>query len=458
MDHSVSIEYARCRGCTTCMKTCPTQAIRVRRGKATILDERCIDCGACIRSCPHKAIKAISDPLACLEEFQYTVALPDPALYSQFQNMDNIDRILDGLTRIGFDAVFETAKGACLLTDYARSHTEELKDVTRPIISSACPAVLRLIQIRFPELIGHIAATISPVELSAILARQKAVEETGLLPEQIGVFAIVPCSAQVTAAHNPDDLQAPVLDGAFSIQDLYLKLLGPMKNIAEPRSLSTAGKAGVRWAFCGGEASVRGAGERFLAVDGMDGVIQVLEAIEDDRITDVDFVELTACTKGCVGGCLTVENPFVAAMRLRHLMDDLPESTSSFDAEIGDPALIQPDKALEFSPALLLDEDRRAAMEKMAAIHDLERQLPGLLCGSCGAPSCHAFAEDVVLGRADRSDCIFQVRARMQEIAGGGDPDDYLPTPFRKRRATDKAVHVARGTNLRSNGPKYPPA
>lgn len=458
MEHSVSIEYARCRGCTTCMKTCPTQAIRVRRGKATILDERCIDCGACIRSCPHKAIKAVSDPLTCLEEFQYTVALPDPALYSQFQNMDNIDRILDALTGLGFDAVYETAKGASLLTDYARSHPEALRDVPRPIISSACPAVLRLIQIRFPQLIGHIAATISPVELSAILARQKAVEETGLLPEQIGVFAIVPCSAQVTEAHSPGDLQAPVLDGAFSIQDLYLKLLGPMKRIDAPRPLSTAGRAGVRWAFCGGEASVRGSGERFLAVDGMDSVIQVLEAIEDDRITDVDFVELSACTKGCVGGCLTVENPFVAAMRLRHLIDGLPASTGSFDDEVGDPALIQPDKPLEFSPVLLLDEDRRAAMEKMAAIHDLERQLPGLLCGSCGAPSCHAFAEDVVLGRADRSDCIFQVRARMQEITRDGDPDDYLPTPFRKRRTSDKAVHVARGTNLRSNGPKYPPA
>ena len=133
MEHSVSIEYARCRGCTTCMKTCPTQAIRVRRGKATILDERCIDCGACIRSCPHKAIKAVSDPLTCLEEFQYTVALPDPALYSQFQNMDNIDRILDALTGLGFDAVYETAKGASLLTDYARSHPEALRDVPRPI-------------------------------------------------------------------------------------------------------------------------------------------------------------------------------------------------------------------------------------------------------------------------------------------------------------------------------------
>ena len=140
----------------------------------------------------------------------------------------------------------------------------------------------------------------------------------------------------------------------------------------------------------------RGSGERFLAVDGMDSVIRVLEAVEDNRIPDVDFVELCACTQGCVGGCLTVEDPFVATMRIRHLMRDLPDIRSDFDAEVADPTLIQADKELEFAPVFLLDEDRTAAMEKMAAIHELERQLPGLLCGSCGAPSCHAFAEDVV--------------------------------------------------------------
>ena len=34
-----------------------------------------------------------------------------------------------------------------------------------------------------------------------------------------------------------------------------------------------------------------------------------------------------------------MENPFVAAMRLRHLIDGLPASTSSFDDAVGDPAL-----------------------------------------------------------------------------------------------------------------------
>lgn len=434
MEHSVTIEYARCRGCTTCMKSCPTEAIRVRRGKATILKERCIDCGECIRSCPHKAIRATSDPLSRLGDFQYTVALPDPVLYGQFQNLGCIDFVLEGLTRLGFHAVYETAKGAGLLSDYARRYHADREKLPRPVISSACPAVLRLIRIRFPQLLDHITSTITPVELAAILARQKAVMETGLAPGEIGVFSIVPCSAQVTAAHTPDDLQQPVLDGAFSIRDLYLRLLPPMKQIGVPRALSQAGKAGVRWAFCGGEANARGDSERFLAVDGMDSVIRVLEAIEDNRVPDVDFVELSACTNGCVGGCLTVEDPFVSTMRLRQLIQALPNSSSDFNAEVGDPGLIQADKELEFAPVFLLDTDRTAAMEKMAAIHELEQNLPGLLCGSCGAPSCRAFAEDVVLGRADRSDCIFQVRARMKAMAGTEDPDDYLPTPFRRRK------------------------
>ena len=433
MRHSVTIEYARCRGCTTCMKICPTQAIRVRRGKATILTERCVDCGECIRSCPHKAIKARSDPFSCLEEFQYTVALPDPSLYGQFQHLDEVGRVLEGLLALGFDAVYEVAQGSGLLSDYARKHPEKAGEKKLPVISSACPAALRLIRIRFPQLLEHITPTITPVELSAIMARKRAVEETGLLPEQIGVFSIVPCSAQVTAAHSPDDLQQPVLDGAFSIRDLYLRLLSPMQKIRQPKVRPQAGKAGVRWAFCGGEASARGTSERFLAVDGMQSVIRILEAIEDDRVPDVDFVELCACTQGCVGGCLTVEDPFVATMRLRHLIRELPDAPCNYDAEVGDPELIQADKELEFAPVYLLDTDRTAAMEKMAAIHDLERQLPGLLCGSCGAPSCHAFAEDVVMGRAQREDCIFQVRAKMRAMTGPEDSDEYLPAPFRSK-------------------------
>ena len=52
--HSVTLDESKCVGCTNCIKRCPTEAIRVRSGKAVIMSERCIDCGECIRICPHR--------------------------------------------------------------------------------------------------------------------------------------------------------------------------------------------------------------------------------------------------------------------------------------------------------------------------------------------------------------------------------------------------------------------
>ena len=70
--------------------------------------------------------------------------------------------------------------------------------------------------------------------------------------------------------------------------------------------------------------------ERCVAVDGIENVIRMLEEIEDDRLPETDFLELSACTQGCVGGCFTVENPYAARMRLKGLMKGLPVSRNRF--------------------------------------------------------------------------------------------------------------------------------
>lgn len=435
MKHSVIMDYKRCRGCTTCIKSCPTEAIRVRRGKATILNDRCIECGSCIQACPHKAIESVCDDLAALKKFQYCVALPSPTLYGQFQNMDDIDMILNGLLSIGFHQTYEVAKAAEMLSDYARQCISGNVERTMPQITSACPTVIRLICMRFPKLIPNITPVITPIELAAILARREAAEQTGLSPDQIGVFSIVPCPAQVTACYDSVGLQQTVLDGSFSIRDIYLKLLTPMKklNPAALQPLSTAGIVGVGWAYCGGESTAR-LSECYVAVDGMYNVIRMLEEIEDGRIPEADFIELAACTQGCVGGCLNVENPFAAHMRIKKLMKGLPVSRNRFKFQGVERDIIKIDKELHYIPAFLLDEDRRAAMDKLARIEELSEALPGLHCGSCGAPSCHAFAEDVVLGRAAEDDCIFKLREKTEFMAGSGDADELIPPPFRQRK------------------------
>ena len=434
MRHSVALTMKKCRGCTTCIKSCPTEAIRVRSGKATILPNRCIDCGTCIQVCPHQAVRSQrDDPREALKRFRYTIAVPDPALYAQFHNLDDVDIILNGLLAMGFDDVFESASAAELIAD-ALDHREEMGAAQKPELSPACPAVVRLICIRFPELLGHLAPVITPVELAAILARRKA-EEAGIPPGDIGVFSIVPCSSQVTSASAPGGLKQRVVDGALAIRDVYLELLEPMRQLdMENLPPIAGGPVGVSWAFAGGEALSR-RDKRYIAVDGIVNVIRMLEEIEDGRMPDADFIELRACTKGCLGGCLNVENPFTAKMRLKDLMGNLPPSVRRPELRSEVTAILNSTEKPEFLPTFQLDPDRRKAMTKLMAIQDLEEQLPGLRCGSCGAPSCRAFAEDVIMGRASVEDCIFKVRERMQHMAGNTDADEYLPAPFRQRRS-----------------------
>ena len=200
--HSVTLDRDRCRGCINCIKRCPTEAIRVRNSKAKIIKERCIDCGECIRVCPHFAKKVVTDDFHMIEDYEYRVAMPAPTLYGQFKGVTDVNIVLTGLLEIGFDKVYEVAKAAELVTLATREYMDKNKTV-RPLINSACPAVVRLIKVRFPSLIDNILPILAPVELAAILARHEAVKETGLPPEKIGIFFITPCAAKVTNIKNP---------------------------------------------------------------------------------------------------------------------------------------------------------------------------------------------------------------------------------------------------------------
>ncbi|MBQ8669927.1 MAG: 4Fe-4S binding protein, partial [Oscillospiraceae bacterium] len=118
--HSVSLDKDACKGCTHCVKRCPTEAIRVRDGKARIIKERCIDCGECIRVCPYHAKKVISDPLSAMDKFRYKIALPAPALYGQFNNLEDPDILLTALKKLGFDMVYEVSQAAELVSSVTR--------------------------------------------------------------------------------------------------------------------------------------------------------------------------------------------------------------------------------------------------------------------------------------------------------------------------------------------------
>ena len=415
--HSVTLDEGKCVGCTNCIKRCPTEAIRVRNGKAVITSERCIDCGECIRICPHHAKRAKHDHLSMLENFTYNIALPAPSLYGQFNNLDDQDYVLTGLKKLGFDDVVEVA-GAAELVSEATRRLMDAGALKRPVISSACPAIVRLVRVRVPDLCGHVLPLLSPMETAATIAKQRAKEKTGLPEEKIGCFFITPCPAKVTDIRMPIGIERSKVDGAIAISEIFPQLSNRMDKLSpeavEP--LSSSGILGVSWASSGGESSAL-LKEKYLAADGIENVIRVLEEIEDERIGELDFIELNACSGGCVGGVLCVENPYVAIARLQRLRRYLPVSQSHLEQNAPVPREMNWSGELEFSNVLTLSDDIGRAMQMMVEIDGVEQSLPGLDCGACGAPTCRAFAEDVVRGNCRKEDCIFILRKEIQRFA-----------------------------------------
>lgn len=410
--HSVTLDSDKCQGCTNCIKRCPTEAIRVRHGKAKIIKERCIDCGECIRVCPYHAKLAITDCFDDLKRFSYNVVLPAPSLYGQFRFTDDINKVLTALLQIGFDDVFEVARGAELSNEITRRLLAEGR-LKKPAISSACPAVVRLIRERFPNLIGNVIPVLSPMELSAIRAREEAREKTGLPDEKIGVFFITPCPAKVTSVKAPLAIEKSAVSGVISVKDAFVRLLPLVKHMEHPQSLSKVGSGGIAWARNGGESEGIHT-TRYIAVDGIHHVIDILEELEDNRLDDVDFIELSACDGGCVGGPLHVTNSFVASTRIKNMQQSKPQGGCPFELE--EPRMFWT-KTVEANSVMRLDENLAAAMRKMEQIEQLYEQMPKLDCGSCGAPSCRALAEDIVRGFASENDCIIKMRERIRELA-----------------------------------------
>ncbi len=433
--HSVILDENECKGCTVCVTTCPTEAIRVRSGKACILDERCIDCGECIRRCPNHAKKARSLDTSLLgipgtgSDFEYVIALPAPSLYGQFPSRYSIGDIHSALLSLGFDAVFPVASA----TPFIARETRELlgkkegTEPNRPLISSSCPTIIKFIQIRFPTLLGHIAPVIAPMELAGRLARKEA-KKTG---KRIGVFFISPCAGKITESSSPIGNEKSTIDGVFSMKDIYLPMLCALSKMESEGKSVEIGAEEIAWGHAGGEAeaTVSLSGHTYLAVDGMDQCRKILETVEDGKLGMIDFLELMACTGGCVGGPLSPTNPALARFTITQrkkgfahssapLTEAHPEKPSG--AKCADRLRT---KEFPARPALLLDSDFQKALRMMATMEEIYEGLPGLDCGCCGAPNCHALAEDIVRGNANRTDCVIILKEQYRALLESGKTD-----------------------------------
>ena len=419
--HSVRIIEDVCIGCPACAKACPTEAIRLRRRKAVILENRCVDCGMCIRVCPVSAAVATTDPLSDIRKYKHRIALVGPEIYSQFGDDAHPEWILQAILMLGFDEVRDVALACEELIVAIRQYLAAPHK--KPVISFSCPAVARLVRARFPNLLEHVLPLRSAMGAAARRLRETRAAELGLPKEEMGLFYITPCPARMSRVRRPLTDRAVYYDGAISLADIYRDILAGLRRIREsgtphPPQFRATG-FGVSWGASGGEAKSL-LMDDCLYVDGIPGVLTIFDSIERGELSKLNYLEVMACSGGCAGGPLMVENVFLARNKIQKL-------ARLFSArEVGFvPGTIQRRQMegyynleTDLHPHLIdpLDADPMKAIQKLKARQKILETLPGIDCGVCGAPNCRTLAEDVVLGRAEKTDCIFVLFDQANEM------------------------------------------
>ena len=414
--HAHKVNLEKCRGHTACMRHCPTQAIRVRGGKAVISEELCVDCGTCISICPEGAIEPIIDPMTEISHFRYKVVVPSPVLYSQFEPSIHPYVIHLALKKLGFDQVVDVGNSSASL---AKALVKYMKNYQgrRPLISSHCPAMLRLIQVKYPDLVELIVPLDVPREVTAREIRKNLHAKLGLRDEDIGITYIAPCPAKTVSITQPAEKAKSWFDGVFSLKDVYSVLLPhtvALKEKFDQKQVPKDFTFSPGWASLGGMIRTVQM-ENWLAVSGLDHVTKILDDIENSRLRNIDFVEALACMLGCIGGKFNVESPYVARtnsikQRVRYenpiVVDDQEVEQKLKDGYyfIENPILPRPTK--------YFDTDLETSIKRMKEKERVYQKLRQIDCGSCGAPTCMAFAEDLVRGEAELTDCIFLTERR----------------------------------------------
>lgn len=411
MHHSLTIDQDVCWGCTHCMKQCPTQAIRIHDGHAHVLSGLCINCGQCLHACPHGAIRIEQTPFGEVTRYARRVAIVPAIFFAQFPDTYTIPHICQAIRQLGFTDLYLAESGVDVLNQLS----PRIIPKTGLTISNYCPAVMKLIQMRYPLLLEDLTLRRPPSQIMAMFARAEILAE-GVDAQTIGVFYFTPCAAKIAQIKTTGSDESRLFQGAINMDTAYNKVREYLSSHKTPDPSLPDGftfpgctASALLWSTVKGECI--GVTERAMAVDEMHNVIDFLEQLEEDENTNLNFLELDACAEGCAGGVLTVRNRFLANERLRHWAQSLPSELDDALQERIDQYqdIIRNDMEMERpipSEALVWDADTSKAIHKMENSRMIANALPGIDCGLCGAPTCRTLAEDIARSEASIRQCV----------------------------------------------------
>jgi iron-only hydrogenase group A len=282
-----------------------------------LADAPCVFCGQCSVVCPTGAIveKSYVDEVwnALADPEKHVIVQTAPAVrvaigeeFGLAPGSVSTGKLVAGLRRLGFDAVFDTDFAADLTImeeGYELIHRLQTGG-TLPLITSCSPGWIKFIEHNFPSCCPTCPPANLPSRCSGLSPKPTTPKKIGLPPEKIYVVSIMPCTAKKFEAQRPEmgHNGIPDVDAVLTTRELgkMMKEAGidftrlPDEEYDDPLGISTG--AGVIFGATGGvmEAALRTAVEvitkkeladiNFTQVRGLEGV--------KEATIDVDGLQL----------------------------------------------------------------------------------------------------------------------------------------------------------------------
>jgi len=410
-----------CAGHGTCLRVCPTKAIRLKKNKAFRIVDQCIGCGECIRACREGAVSAATEGPEVLKKDHVAIALVSPVLYAQFPGVMPKDVLL-GLRQMGFQHTVDMSyflEIFQIATEEFISRNRKSRVAPWPLISPVCPVVVRLIAFHFPNLLPNVLPVLRPVALMAREVKSRLIPEYSDKGKDVVLYYINPCPTKKDPACLPVSQRPVPREISLGINDIYPQLVRHVKQIEAADGIPfyqtrfeyetcATGNASL-WAMSGGEIADMDI-DQSLAVSGMEETISYLEKIEMGLFQDIEYIEFRTCREGCLGGVLTVIDKYLAKGAVQKMIKRFGLGKRLHRENIlrmYEKGKFQSEKKASKLTRLFGAQREALSIDALKKIEKVVELTRGTDCAACGAPDCRTFAEDVVRGDAALKECIF---------------------------------------------------
>lgn len=401
MAHCLTLKKSNCKNCYKCIRNCPVKAIRFSGDQAHIIADECILCGRCFVVCPQNAKEIVSE----VEKVKVMIQSGEPVIASMapsfIANYDGvgIDAMREGLQKLGFADVEETAIGATIVkTDYERLVHEKQKPV---IISSACASVNLLIQKHYPEMIKYLADTLSPMQAHCHDIKRRN-------PEAKTVF-IGPCVAKKDEAQR----YPGIVDAALTFEELTewlekenIQLEKKMDSNPESLARIFPTVAGILRTM-----KDRNSEYEYVAVDGIENCIAALEDVAAGHVSNC-FMEMSACKGSCVNG------PVMEKYHPWFITDYLSVTRYAGDKDfpVEQPEISELSRRYDILEGMK-DMPTERKIQEILGKMGKKKPSDELNCGTCGYDTCRDKAIAIYQGKAEIEMCLPYLKEKAENFS-----------------------------------------